>query len=99
MFQLSQIEGPKFGRFRNKPLLRSTDQCKCYCFHIIAHFISFLWTGQHVSSGPEQIITISYFISANLMSDGEIALEFVPSWSFVAVWQGEQMDEASVPSQ
>ncbi len=36
-----------------------------------------------MSSGPEQIITISYFISANLMSDGEIALEFVPSWSFV----------------
>jgi hypothetical protein len=45
-------------------------------------FISFLLTGQHASAGPEEIITISYFISANLMSDGESDLEFVTVLEF-----------------
>jgi hypothetical protein len=45
-------------------------------------FDSFFSTGQHVSSDPEEIIIISYFISANLMFDGESALEFVPFLEF-----------------
>ena len=45
MFQLSQIEGPKFGWFRNKPIFSCTDQCKCYCFHISASlFLFFDWS-------------------------------------------------------
>ncbi len=34
MSERLQIEGPKFGRLRDRRLFPSTDQCECYCFHI-----------------------------------------------------------------
>jgi hypothetical protein len=43
MSERLQIEGPKFGCFRDKRLLPFTDQCECYCFHIFSSFfIKFL---------------------------------------------------------
>jgi hypothetical protein len=41
-----KIEGPKFGRLRNKRYSRSTDQCECYCFHIL--HLSLLFLSPHI---------------------------------------------------
>ena len=62
-----QIEGPKFGRLRNKRFFRSTDQGECYCLHILSFFfikslspaLSVLW--------PLSIIVIFYVLSRKLI--------------------------------